>query len=122
MFNHGQSKTFPAYAAYAVGTLVKLRSDGQVEATAATDTAIGSLDRASLVAGQPVSVRSLKNGGMSHQLVADGTAIAVGDKVYQAAAGKVGTTSSGGALAVGISNTASTVTTGAGDGIEVIPA
>lgn len=120
MFNHGQSKTFIASVLMAVGSLVKLQADGTLALAGPTDKAIGSVDRAVLAVGQTVSVRSLKSGGVSHQLVADGTAINVGDTVYQAAGGAVGTSAAGGAIAVGVSNTASVAATGAGDGIEVI--
>ena len=115
-FNDGGYKTFRAGEALLVNLLVKLNSDGEVILAGPGDDPIGivsALGAGYGAAGTLVTVCLLNKQGTA--VVTASAAIALGAKVYPAAAGKVSSSSTG--RAVGIALLAATT---AGDEIEVL--
>ena len=114
--NDGGFLTFEAGAAIAQHARVKL-SAGVLAVAVLADgpgTELGTLEEASFAAGDVRTVRA-RNVPGSRKMIANG-ALAVGAKVYTAAAGKVGATATG-AFLEGIALTASAAD---GDLIEVL--
>ena len=108
------SRTFRTGAAIGQHLRVKVGSDATITVAAANDSDVGTTARETFASGEEVAVELASLEGTA-KMVAAGV-VAIGAKVYGAAAGKVSTTSSS-AQPVGIALSAAAAD---GDVIEVL--